>query len=78
MKRFIKDLNDEQITPKIGPLHKEEAMEVSEMERNPDEQTPLGIPDKNVNSNNEDRAEEALPHPLAKYIPPGRDFAVVV
>ena len=78
LKGFIEDLNDEQITPKTGPLHKEEAVEVSEAERSPDEQTPLGVPNKNVDSDGGDRAEEVLPHPLAKYIPPGRDFAVVV
>ena len=32
LKGFIKDLNDEQIIFKIGPLHKKEAAEVSEME----------------------------------------------
>ena len=78
LKEFIKDLNDEQIAPEVGPLHEEEAAEVLEAERSPDEQTPLKIPDKNIDSDGKDRAEEALPHPLAKYIPPGRDFAVIV
>ena len=59
-------------------MHEEEAAEVLEVERSLDEQIPLGILNKNVNSDGGDRAEEALPHPLAKYIPPERDFAVVV
>ena len=78
LKGFIKNPNDKQIAPKIGPLHKKEAAAVLETERNPDEQTPLGIPDENVDFDGGDRAEEALPYPLAKYIPPGRDFAMVV
>ena len=78
LKGFIKDPNNKQIAPEVGPLHEEEAAEVSEVEWNPDEQTPLGVPDKNIDSDGGDRAEEALPHPLAKYIPPGHNFAVVV
>ena len=78
LKGFIKDPNDEQIAPKVEPLHEEEAAEVLEAEWNPDEQIPLGIPDENVDSDGGDRAEEALPYPLAKYISPGRDFVMVV
>ena len=59
-------------------MYKKEAIKVLKMKQNPDEQTPLEIPNKNVDSNGGDRAEEALPHPLAKYIPPGYDFAVIV
>ena len=48
------------------------------MERSLDEQTPLGVFNKNIDSDGGDRAEEALSHPLAKYIPPEYNFAVVV
>ena len=59
-------------------MHKEEAAEISKAEQSPNEQTPLGVPDKNVNSDGGDRAEEVLPHPLAKYILLGCDFAMVI
>ena len=78
LKGFIKDLNNKQITSEVRSLYEEEAAEVSKAEWNPNEQTPLEVPDKNVDSDGKDRAEEVLPHSLAKYIPLGRDFAVVV
>ena len=77
----MEDPDDDQRTPERGPLYEEEELDTSGEESDQGEQTPLGV---TVGEDGEGclggsgDQTTLLPHPLARYVPPGRDFAVVI
>ena len=81
LKRFTKNFDNNQRTPKKGPLYKKKELDTSEEKSDQSKQTPLKM---TIEKNNEgclkgnNNQTTLLPYPLAKYVSPGRDFAVII